>query len=514
MLVDLEEFSMFEILGIAEKSRGDLVTLYMENPHLFMVYSDGHVIFASYRKLLGEEAFLSALLLKKGQLEIRHLPLDIRIRPNITYTYEELLQEGTRRAQDFESVISRVGNLNVVPKVCRQLKVEQLCVNWLHWGIIVGAFKGLTVYDLADVLRVSEYDLAKALLDLVESGAISTTADIPNAEPVIGHTPVEGKVPNAEPVIGHSPVEGKVPNAEPVIGHTPVEGKVPNAEPVIGHTPVEGKVPNAEPVIGHTPVEGKVPNAEPVIGHSPVEGKVPNAEPVIGHTPVEGKVPNAEPVIGHSPVEGKVPNAEPVIGHSPVEGKVPSAEPVIGHSPVEGKVPSAEPVIGHTGQARATIVSNRSVEQHSGQTVRNPFARQDSESQPVGTPSKKPNGTSSSKASPEAAAFSANAINATVSVLPFGASLGSGDAINDTCLAISTDLFQQIMDRFGEHVTEAYVLNPEKPDLRPLLVKLVPTRQVASAALTVGAFLKLGAKNGQTLTVLPVLREPSQDGEG
>jgi len=46
------------------------------------------------------------------------------------------------------------------------------------------------------------------------------------------------------------------------------------------------------------------------------------------------------------------------------------------------------------------------------------------------------------------------------------------------------------------------------------LVKLVPSRQVASAALTVGAFLKLGAKNGQTLTIFPVIRELSQDGEG
>ena len=368
MLVNLEEFSMFEILGIAEKSRGDLVTLYMKNPHLFMVYSDGHVIFASYRKLLGEEAFLSALLLKKGELEIRHLPLDVRIRPNITYTYEELLQEGTRREQDFESIVSRIGSLNVVPKLCRQLKVEQLCVNWLHWGIIVGTFKGLTVYELADVLRVSEYELAKALLDLVESGAVSTTADI--------------------------------------------------------------------------------------------------TEPVVGHTPVEGKIPTTEPVVG---------------------------------------------------QVRATVVTNRFTEQHAGQTARNPFTRQESKDRPVVTPLKKSNeinGRSRGEASEKPPAVSANGINAKVSVLPFGASLGSGDAINDTCLAVSSDLFQQIIEKFGEHVTDAYVLNPEKPDLGPLLVKLVPSRQVASAALTVGAFLKLGAKNGQTLTILPVIGEPSQDGEG
>ena len=435
MLVNLEEFSMFEILGIAEKSRGDLVTLYMKNPHLFMVYSDGHVIFASYRKLLGEEAFLSALLLKKGQLEIKHLPLDIRIRPNITYTYEELLQEGTRREQDFESIMSRVGSLNVVPKVCRQLKVEQLCVNWLHWGIIVGAFKGHTVYELADVLRVSEYELAKALLDLVESGAITTTAD----------------------------------TTEPVVGHTPVEGKIPTTEPVVGHTPVEGKIPTTEPVVGHTPVEGKIPTTEPVVGHTPVEGKIPTTEPVVGHTPVEGKIP------------------------------------------------TTEPVVGHTGQVRATVVSNRFTEQHAGQTGQNPFTRQESKDRPVVTPVKKPNqGNGASRAEPsdKVSTFSGNGISAAVSVLPFGASLGSGDAINDTCLAISSDLFQQIIEKFGEHVTDAYVLNPEKPDLGPLLVKLVPSRQVASAALTVGAFLKLGAKNGQTLTILPVIREPSQDGEG
>jgi len=57
MLVDLKEFFMAEILGIAEKSRGDLVTIRMKDPHLFMVYGDGHVIYASYRKLLVKRLF-------------------------------------------------------------------------------------------------------------------------------------------------------------------------------------------------------------------------------------------------------------------------------------------------------------------------------------------------------------------------------------------------------------------------------------------------------------------------
>jgi len=40
--------------------------------------------------------------------------------------------------------------------------------------------------------------------------------------------------------------------------------------------------------------------------------------------------------------------------------------------------------------------------------------------------------------------------------------------------------------------------------VEPLLVRLVPAKQVVSAALTVGAFLKLGARNGQLVKILPL----------
>ena len=125
MLVDLKEFSMAEILDIAEKSRSDLVTLRMTDPHLFMVYGDGHVIYASYRKLLGEEAFLSALLLDEGVVEITHLSLDIRIRPNITYVYDELLQEGSKRVDSYR-------NPRRWAKETRQRRCAGIALYWCH----------------------------------------------------------------------------------------------------------------------------------------------------------------------------------------------------------------------------------------------------------------------------------------------------------------------------------------------------------------------------------------------
>jgi len=198
MLVDLKEFSMAEILGIAEKSRGDLVTIRMKDPHLFMVYGDGHVIYASYRKLLGEEAFLSALLLDKGVVEITHLPLDIRIRPNITYVYDELLEEGSRRVEDFKS--------------------------FLHWGIIVGAFKCLTIYDVAGVLRVSEYDIAKAALDLVKAGAITM---IEKSNEVVIQRPLPEETPAASKHLNEPFTESKKPahHVEATIGTNRLVGR-------------------------------------------------------------------------------------------------------------------------------------------------------------------------------------------------------------------------------------------------------------------------------------------------
>lgn len=371
MLVDLKEFSMHETLGIAEKSTGDLVTLRMRDPHLFMVYGDGHVIYASYRRLLGEEAFLSALLLDEGVVEITHLSLDIRIRPNITYVYDELIQEGSRRVEEFRSMMSQLGSLKVVPKVCRQLKVEELCINALHWGIIVGAFKGLTLYYLADVLRVSEYDLAKAALDLVNMGAITMSEE------------------SHEPVVESALVEKRSIESQ---------------------------------------------------RFSEVKKPILNLKEGSGTTLLVGQ-PH--------------------------------------------------------GRLKQIDFAEQNVKSESG-------------NDPKGAPIKIPE---SKKATLDTKLPDSNGIEVTVTVLPFGASLGTTDTIDDSCLALNADLFQMIQQSLGENSTQAYIVNPEKEDIEPLLVRLVPTKQVRSAALTVGAFLKLGARNGQTVNVLPLIPNSSNNKE-
>lgn len=371
MLVDLKEFSMAEILGIAEKSRGDLVTLRMTDPHLFMVYGDGHVIYASYRKLSGEEAFLSALLLDEGVVEITHLSLDIRIRPNITYVYDELLQEGSKRVEEFRSMMAQLGSLKVVPKVCRQLKVEELCINALHWGIIVGAFKGLTVYYLADVLRVSEYDLAKAVLDLVNVGAITMS---------------------------------------------------------------EG---SHEPVVESVLVEKRSLGSQRL---SEVKKPIHQVKEGLGTTLLVGQ-PH--------------------------------------------------------GRLKEIDFAEENV-------------KSESANNPKGVPIKTPE---NKKATLHTKLPDSKGIEVTVTVLPFGASLGTSDTIDDGCLALNADVFQMIQQSLGENSTQAYILNPEKEDIEPLLVRLVPTKQVLSAALTVGAFLKLGARNGQTVKVLPLTTNSSNSKE-
>ncbi len=377
MLVNLEEFSMLEIIGIAEKSKGDLVTIRMKDPHLFMVYGEGHVIYASYRKLLGEEAFLSALLVDKGIVEITHLPLDIRIRPNITYVYDELLEESSRRVEDFKSLIAQIGSLKVVPNVCRELRVEQLNINGLHWGIIVGAFKGLTVYDVAGVLRVSEYDIAKAALDLVKAGAITMTER--TNEIVIQH-------PLSEEMLGAS--------------------KHLN-EPFI-----ESKKP------AH--------HVQAAIGTNRLVG-----QPYARLREIKARQQNPE----------------------------------------SENVNSAEDIPAKNMENNVRPPSNLNLSESSS-------------------------------------------IEVTVTVLPFGASLGTNDAIDDSCLALNTDLFQEILRTFGENATQAYLVNPEKSEVEPLLVRLVPTKQVVSAALTVGAFLKLGARNGQLVKILPLPTTSPMDKEG
>lgn len=377
MLVNLEEFSMLEIIGIAEKSKGDLVTIRMKDPHLFMVYGDGHVIYASYRKLLGEEAFLSALLLDKGVVEITHLPLDIRIRPNITYVYDELLEEGSRRVEDFKSLIAQIGSLKVVPNVCRELRVEQLNINGLHWGIIVGAFKCLTIYDVAGVLRVSEYDIAKAALDLVKAGAITM---IEKSNEVVIQRPLPEETPAASKHLNEPFTESKKP--------------------------------------AH--------HVEATIGTNRLVG-----QPYARLREINARQQNPQPE----------------------------------------NVNSAKDIPAKTMESSVKPPLNLSLSESSS-------------------------------------------IEVTVTVLPFGASLGTNDTIDDSCLVLNTDLFQKILKTFGENATRAYVVNPEKSEVEPLLVRLVPAKQVVSAALTVGAFLKLGARNGQLVKILPLPTTSPMDKEG
>jgi hypothetical protein len=99
-----------------------------------------------------------------------------------------------------------------------------------------------------------------------------------------------------------------------------------------------------------------------------------------------------------------------------------------------------------------------------------------------------------------------------VTVLPFGASVTSSDSFDDSSVAINTEIYKDMVRKFGEEFSRAYLLNPERKDIEPIIVNLLPTPHIPSAALTIGSFLRLGAKNGQKVKLVPIKVESGSGG--
>ncbi|NPV88745.1 hypothetical protein HPY42_04420 [Coprothermobacteraceae bacterium] len=347
MIVDLREFSMMEVFGIAEKARGKIVALKMTAPHTFIVFANGRPQYASYRKVLGDEAFLAALLVESGEVEIVNLPNETSIRPNLGSNYEELLSQGEERTREFKMIKELIGDFRQVPVMDFNLKVEQICFDALQWKLVAAGVRGTTLDEIVDLIKSTEYWVAKAAVSLLERGAIKL----------------------------EKPLERK-----------------------------------AEPTKTVTRPKQTTPAAE-------------------------------KPIVPSSRLPG-----QPLVSKS----ETPKVE-------TPSKVTVEE---GTTEQPKAfstTVPSDA------------PF-------------------------------FDYN-----VTVLPFTASMNVDELVDDRTLALNPGLYEELTLKIGSAFTEAYVLNPEKSDVEPILFKVKPIRDAKVASLTISAMLTLKAKNGQVLRIVPKL---------
>ncbi|NPV88746.1 hypothetical protein HPY42_04425 [Coprothermobacteraceae bacterium] len=183
MKVDLSEFSMEELVGLAEKASGKTVLIRTEKPLSVVIFQDRIPVYARYRNVTGDEAYLSSLFISKGTAEITHLPVRVPIRINILKPYEELMSAYEQRRQRYFEYYELLPSLNVKLTLTLEHLSTVTCLHRLEWQILVGAAKGLTVEQTMDHVRTTDYYARLAAVELVTKGMVALADETAPIEP-------------------------------------------------------------------------------------------------------------------------------------------------------------------------------------------------------------------------------------------------------------------------------------------------------------------------------------------
>lgn len=174
MKASLSEFSMAELMGLAMRAKDKVVMLKMVEPSLSIFFEGGEPVFAVYRKLRGPEAFVAAMFVTEGEVEITPLATDCSIRNNLNASFEELLarynaeQEAFLEASAFIDSIDRM----VEPMVILS-RTQTFCIPNKQWTVMTSLLKGLTLREAALDAGVAEYMVIETVADFLRLGVIS-----------------------------------------------------------------------------------------------------------------------------------------------------------------------------------------------------------------------------------------------------------------------------------------------------------------------------------------------------
>jgi len=174
MKASLSEFSMAELMGLAMRAKDKVVMLKMVEPSLSIFFEGGEPVFAVYRKLRGPEAFVAAMFVTEGEVEITPVATECTIRNNLNASFEELLARYNTEQAAFLEASAFIDSVDrtVEPMVILS-RTQTFCIPNKQWNVMTSLLKGLSLREAALDAGVAEYMVIETVADFLRLGVIS-----------------------------------------------------------------------------------------------------------------------------------------------------------------------------------------------------------------------------------------------------------------------------------------------------------------------------------------------------
>jgi len=174
MKASLSEFSMTELMGLAMRAKDKVVMLKMTEPSLSIFFEGGKPVFAVYRKLKGPEAFVAAMFVTEGEVEITPVTAECAIRRNLNVSFEELLARYNTEEAAFLEASAFVDSIDrtIEPMVILS-RTQTFCIPNNQWSIMTSLLKGLSLREAALDAGTAEYMVIETVADFLRLGVIS-----------------------------------------------------------------------------------------------------------------------------------------------------------------------------------------------------------------------------------------------------------------------------------------------------------------------------------------------------
>jgi hypothetical protein len=181
----LSQMSLVDVIKflISGKQTGELdLERAKENGKIYL--RTGKIIHANCGLLSGEEAVFELLKWKEGNFNFN--PDEGTNESTIEKATEELLEEGIKKAQEWLKIKEVIPSGTVIFKLSAKKSPAEVKLKSKEWTVLTQINGSRTVMEIADVLRLDEFEATKILYDLYTTGLleISSIAEAPAKEVV------------------------------------------------------------------------------------------------------------------------------------------------------------------------------------------------------------------------------------------------------------------------------------------------------------------------------------------
>ena len=169
----LKELPLPDIIQLVSVSgKTGKFTLSRDADRGFIYLKNGQMTHAQIGELLGEEAIYALAIWNHGEFQFS--PNEEPDRQTITKSNTNLLMEAARRLDEWRVLSKKIPGVDLVPELqVRENRHEQITLNPQEWLIVTRIDGRRSIAEIAKVLNVSSFEVAKVLYGMITSELVA-----------------------------------------------------------------------------------------------------------------------------------------------------------------------------------------------------------------------------------------------------------------------------------------------------------------------------------------------------